>query len=182
MKKRMIVVCTTLIWFCFAQGTLGAVEPGIRVVKLGNVVHSLSVEFLSRSPPLIVVKDSFKPEEGPLSQVGLSLTFTDAGVLRALGVNTVSDASFVLSGEIIWCFSSSDCLSMYCTPVVKAIRTGGTEYVLNYLGGLDAFCQRCRTIDRANPVLEMYSKKNTIQTIILPPEFFLLISEVAGSE
>jgi hypothetical protein len=172
-------VIVVLLCFCFAAG---AIEPGIRIVKVQDVVHSISVEKLDRTPPFIVIKDSFDLTQEPLSQVGVSLSFTEAGVLRSLVINVTSDASFIPSGEIVWRFSTADCLPLYCTPHSKMLQNGRTEYTLTYLGNLAELYKRLSNNVAANPLLELYSKKSTIQRLILPSEFFKLISELAGKE
>jgi hypothetical protein len=62
------------------------------------------------------------------------------------------------------------------------LQNGRTEYTLTYLGNLAELYKRLSNNVAANPLLELYSKKSTIQRLILPSEFFKLISELAGKE
>ncbi|MEW6550028.1 MAG: hypothetical protein AB1407_11270 [Spirochaetota bacterium] len=148
-------------------------------VTVGDVVHTLTVGSSTQNGIHLSLTDSFSPPGLPLSDISITANVNDAKALRSLVLRFEASSGFVPSGEIAFVFAGGKTASLYCLPVARPSKGGGSAYQLTFLSDLGALCRLGATAEGATVELNIYSKKNSIAKLVLPKAFFEFLSPQA---
>jgi hypothetical protein len=171
-KAGALFALAFFVWICgFAVQSQNATT-----VTIDEVVHTLTVGRSTQNGIFHSLTDSFSPPGKPVSDVSITANVNEAKSLRSLVLRFEASPGFVPSGEITFVFADGKTVSLYCLPVVKPSKSGGSTCQLTFLGDLEALCRQGAVMEGASVDLNIYSKKNSIAKLVLPRAFFELLN------